>query len=241
MDKRKKRIIIISLLVLSFIFVCILSLTIYLYTGRYKSNIDSNMLKSDELITVKKDDDYISFIPKEYSNGLIFYQGAKVDEKAYIPMMRKIASEGILCVIAKMPFDIAIFDADAAEDIIDDFNDNIRWYISGHSLGGVIASAYAADNKNEIDGVILFASYSTKDISDLRVLSIYGSNDKILNKKKYENSKKNYPSDFTELVIEGGNHANFGYYGKQKGDGETSISREDQIDISVDAIINFIK
>lgn len=241
MKKHKKLIIVLSS-IFGIVLMCFLAMIIYLTTGIYRANIDPSVLKSDENVTVKKDDDYISFIPSVYSNGIIFYPGAKVEETAYAPMLRKIAESGVLCVVARMPFDLAIFDIDAAEDIIEDFdNKAITWYISGHSLGGAMASSYATHNKHQIHGVILFAAYSTSNISDLDVLSIYGSLDSVLNKEKYQDSLKNYPANFKEVIIEGGNHANFAYYGEQKGDGKALIPKEEQIDISTKSVLEFIK
>ena len=48
--------------------------------------------------------------------------------------------------------------------------------------------------------------------------------------------------DYTENVvaIDGGNHAQFGHYGKQKGDPDATISREEQQRIAVDAIEDFL-
>lgn len=241
MNKKKRTILILLTIAISIIVICSLSVTIYLSTG-YKASINPEMLESDDEIKVENDDDYIAFIPKKYDKGLIFYQGAKVDEASYAPLIRKIANEGILCIIAKMPFNFAIFDVDAAEDIIDEFDDiPIKWYISGHSLGGSMASMYAAKNKDEIEGVILLASYSTEDISDLNVLSIYGTNDKILNLEKYEETKVNYPKDLIEIIIEGGNHAYFGSYGEQKNDGIATVSHNEQINITVEAVLNFLE
>lgn len=216
MNKKKRVVIILSIMILSIILICISAVTIYLSTS-YKAQIDSSLLESSDEIKVINDDDYIVFEPTQYDSGLIFYQGAKVEEAAYAPMIRKIAKSGVLCIIAKMPCNFAIFDADAADDIMDEYEElDIKWYISGHSLGGSMASMYAYDNKDEFEGVILFASYSTKDISDLNVLSIYGTNDEILNLDKYNETKKNYPKNMIEVVIEGGNHSYFASYGEKK-------------------------
>ena len=48
--------------------------------------------------------------------------------------------------------------------------------------------------------------------------------------------------DYTDNVvaIEGGNHAQFGHYGKQKGDPDATISREQQQKITTDAIDQFL-
>ncbi len=214
-----------------------------IYFGNYyKADLLTGAMSSTDQVNVVEDDEYIAFLPTgEYESGLIFYQGAKVDEKAYAPLLKQIAERGIVCVLVKMPLNFALFNADAAEDIVDDFEGKgISWYVGGHSLGGSMAAACANDNPMLFKGVILFASYSTAKISQLAVLSIYGSNDKILNMEKYEENKKNLPTHFAEVIIEGGNHANFGYYGAQTGDGEASISREEQILRAVNAVVHFI-
>ena len=101
-----------------------------------------------------------------------------------------------------------------------------------------MAASYTADHSEELEGLILLAAYSTSDLSDsdMAVLSIYGTEDQVLNKKKYEKYFSNLPEDTTEYVIDGGNHANFGYYGDQKGDGTAEISREEQIQQVMDQI-----
>jgi hypothetical protein len=61
-----------------------------------------------------------------------------------------------------------------------------------------------------------------------------------MDREKYEKNRSNLPDDMREVVIEGGNHAYFGMYGEQKGDGRASISRERQIEITADAICEFV-
>ena len=117
---------------------------------------------------------------------------------------------------------------------------NDGWYISGHSLGGVMASSYAVTHKDEINGLILLASYPVDDLGNMPVLSIYGSNDKTLNKETYDESKSLMDNNLTEYVINGGNHAQFGSYGIQSGDGIASISPENQRDQTEKAILDFI-
>ena len=102
-----------------------------------------------------------------------------------------------------------------------------------------MASAYV-NATNNTDGVILLAAYPTEKISK-PVLSVYGSNDNALNKVKYEAAKPLIKGNFTEVIIKGGNHAQFAYYGNQSGDGKANITAENQQNQTVDAIINFIK
>ena len=75
---------------------------------------------------------------------------------------------------------------------------------------------------------------------DISVLSICGENDGVLNKEKYEENKKNLPSDTQEFIIEGGNHAGFGMYGHQIGDGDANITNEAQILKTAEQIFSFI-
>lgn len=142
-----------------------------------------------------------------------------------------------------MPFNLAVFDINAAEGIQEQYPEIENWYIGGHSLGGSMAAAYLAEHSNDFDGLILLGSYSTADLSDtdLGILSIYGSEDQVLNREKYETNKTNLPADFSEIVIEGGCHAYFGMYGVQDGDGTPGITNEEQINLTADAIVSMVK
>jgi pimeloyl-ACP methyl ester carboxylesterase len=142
-----------------------------------------------------------------------------------------------------MPFNLAVFDINAADGIQERYPEIDKWYIGGHSLGGSMAGAYLEENHASFKGLVLLGSYTTTDFSrtDLSVLSIYGSEDRVLNKEKYDECRVNLPDDFTEVIIDGGCHAYFGMYGKQDGDGTPKISNEEQINITVDEIERFVK
>ena len=154
--------------------------------------------------------------------------------------MAELAREGVLCVLVEMPFNLAVFDINAADGIQEQYPEIEDWYIGGHSLGGSMAASYLADHVDEYEGLILLGSYSTADLSDtdLDVLSIYGSEDKVLNREKYDENKSNLPDNFCEVVIGGGCHAYFGMYGAQDGDGTPTISNHEQIGLTVEHIIN---
>ena len=177
------------------------------------------------------DNGNIAFVPQNATAGLIFYPGGKVEHNAYRPLMAELARKGILCVLVEMPFNLAVLDVDAADGIQETYPEIDSWYIGGHSLGGSMAATYLADHTDEYDGLVLLGSYSTADLSDsgLEVLSVFGSEDGVMNREKYEANKKNLPDGFTEIVIEGGCHAYFGLYGAQDGDGTPTISPEEQI------------
>ncbi len=188
-------------------------------------------------------DGSIAYYPEGATAGIIFYPGGKVEHTAYIPLMKALAENGIFTVLVKMPFNLAVFKPAAADGIREQFPDIESWYMAGHSLGGSMAASYVADNADSFDGLILLAAYSTDDLSEagLEVLSVYGSLDEVRNEKKYEQYRKNLPEDLVEAVIEGGNHAGFGMYGAQKGDGEATITNTRQIKQTADIIAGFVK
>ena len=198
---------------------------------------------AEENITVSVRDGNVIFEPQNATRALIFYPGGKVEHHAYEPLLAELARDGVLCVLVKMPFNLAVFDINAAEGIREQYPEIKEWYIGGHSLGGSMAASYLAKNVEDYEGLILLASYSTADLSDfdLDVISIYGSEDEVLNREKYEENKANLPANFTETVIEGGCHAYFGMYGAQDGDGTPTISNSEQISVSADAILEFMK
>ena len=196
-----------------------------------------------ENVVVTEENGVFTFKPQNATKGIIFYPGGKVEAKAYAPLMYALAEEGVLSILVTMPGNLAVLDMNAADGICEQHPEIENWYMSGHSLGGSMAASYIAENSQEFDGIILLASYSTADLSDsdLKVLSIYGSNDGVLNMEKYSEHKPNLPSDFEEFIIDGGCHAYFGAYGEQEGDGKAKITREEQIEITVDEITKFIK
>lgn len=169
--------------------------------------------------------------------ALIFYPGAKVEYTSYAPLFMNLSEQGIDCYLVEMPFNLAFLGQNSADEIIDDGNYS-HYFISGHSLGGVMAASYV-NSTNETDGLILFASYSTSEI-EKPVLSIYGSEDKVLNREKYDESKGFIDDNLTEFDIPGANHAQFGYYGNQSGDGVAKITPQKQQNECVNKIIEFI-
>ena len=190
-------------------------------------------------------DDFISFSPKnvKVNKGFIFYPGAKVEPESYAPLCKKIAENGYEVVIVPMPLNLAIFSRDKGSEVIKKYPQVESWVVGGHSLGGVAASGFAANNKM-VDGVVFLASYPMGD--DLKtmgkdVLSIWGSKDGVLDFKNLIEAKEKLPVDTTYVEIEGGNHSQFGDYGKQKKDDDAIISKEKQLEITTNNIIKFLK
>lgn len=167
-------------------------------------------------------------------NILIFYPGAKVDERAYAPMLSSLAAAGCDAALVKMPLHMAFFGMNKAKDI--PTSDYANVYIGGHSLGGAMAAYYAASHE-ELTGVVLFGAYSVKPLS-MDVLCIAGSEDGVLNWAKHDLGME--LAKLIEVVIPGGNHALFGNYGFQEGDNAASINWQSQQAQAVEALMDFI-
>lgn len=258
MARHRFRHLTIALLII--ICVCILGCVIYV-TDYYRAGDAAALaLTSDSHVTVTvQGDRSVVFAPADSDlpaeRGLIFYPGGKVEHTAYAPLLHALAERGWHCVLLKMPCNLAILDMDAAEDVPENFPEIDSWYVGGHSLGGSMAASFLAglekehdsDNDTEngldgseeiFDGLILLASYSIDDLSstDLDVLSVYGSEDLVLNMENYVANRSNLPADTVEFVIDGGCHGYFGDYGMQDGDGIPAISPQEQLAQTVQMI-----
>ncbi len=217
----------------------LLALFLFLEYGSYPAALEAvAAMASGDAVTVTREGRMTVFSPEDPQRGFIFYPGGRVDERAYAPLMRALSQEGWLCVLLGMPFDLAVLDMDAAKGVAQRFPQIGTWAIGGHSLGGAMAASHAARNPGAYDALVLLAAYAADDLtgSGMQVISLYGENDGVLNGEKYAQYRKNLPADALEIVIPGGNHALFGDYGAQKGDGEAAISAQEQIDAVVGAM-----
>ena len=200
-------------------------------------------MAGSEMVSVQKTDKMTVFSPDNPTAGFLFYPGGKVEYTSYAPLMLALAERDVLCVLIPMPCNLAVLNPNAAEGIQEQFPEIETWYIGGHSLGGSMAASYGAKHPEELKGLVLLAAYSTADLADsgLDVLSMYGSEDGVLNMEKYESYRGNLPETTVEIVIPGGNHAGFGSYGAQDSDGKATISPAEQIQYTAEAIAEFVK
>ncbi len=222
---------ILSIILFLFIF---LAIVFSLYVNDYykAEHIALELLFTDEDIVDFTD--FLALVPKEKSNvGIIFYQGGKVENYAYLPLLQKLKNEGYTTVLTESPFNLAIFDKNMADEVYSEFPQIDEWYIMGHSLGGATASMYASENPDKIDGLILLGAYIYGDYPDDNTLTIYGEFN--------TNVKDNITYEQNIIEILGGNHAYFGNYGEQKGDAKALITQDEQQNQTVQAIKNFIK
>ncbi len=232
MLKKNKTLKITIILILSLIIICALGFFIWANDYYHAEEMCDDMIQDDNSIKVI---DNLTIVSPSVPNdtGIIFYPGAKVEAIAYMPLLEKLKSKGYTCVLVTMPFNMAIFDVNAADKIFDNLPDIKYWYIAGHSMGGAMASDYASKHQDKVDGLILMGAYIYGDYPPEKALTIYGTFNSNLEKDI------NYTQNI--VIIEGGNHAQFGNYGKQKGDPDATISAEEQQVITVNAIVEFIE
>lgn len=230
MNKKIKIIIIIVLALL-------LAYGIFYFTEyHHAEKVATDLLAGTENVTVSNISNGLFLDGYGNDTAVIFYPGAKNEYTAYLPMFVDLASKGVDCYIVQMPLNFAIFGQDSADKIIG-ANNYTHYIMAGHSLGGLSAASYASKS-NDTEGAILIAAYPTEEI-DKPVLSIYGSEDGILNMESY-NKAKPLMKNLTEFVIEGGNHEQFANYGEQEGDKVAKISYQEQQLICVNEMLEFI-
>lgn len=202
-------------------------------------------INSTNSYTVVNNDDSITFTPttNKSTTGIIIYPGGKVQAESYSVLASELAQNGYIIIIVKMPFNLAFFDSNKADDVIAQHPEIKTWVIGGHSLGGVFASDYAVNNQDKIQGVIYLASYPNADASKatFKAISIRGSMDNLTKAQDIENNKNKFPANTTFITINGGNHYNNGNYGAQAGDNNSTITREQQQEQTINAIIAFLQ
>ena len=226
--KKRFRVILISFLVL----LVILGGGFLAYASDYyRADETANAILQSSGVEIGKD--LILLRPEEAGDtALIFYPGAKVEYTAYLPLLEKLRQNGIASVLMRMPFNMAIFSVNAADRAFQELGGISKWFIGGHSMGGAMASSYFAGHKDRLEGLVLLGAYIYGDVAPEDALTVYGTLNSDL--EKHINYTENV------VIIEGGNHAQFGNYGEQKGDPAAAISRQEQQDIAVQAILEFI-
>lgn len=238
----KKKFIFLSLAV-----ILILAVSFSYYVSDYykADNTAKEALKSTDSYTVSNNADFITFTPNsnKSTTGVIIYPGGKVEAESYSVIASKIASNGYTTIIVKMPFNLAFFGSNKADDVIAQHGEIKNWVIAGHSLGGVFASDYAVNNQDKIDGVIYLAAYPSADASNttLKALSIRGSLDGLTTSSDISENINKFPQNTIFITIDGANHYNFGNYGVQEGDNNSTITREEQQNQTLEYILEFLE
>lgn len=206
-------------------------------------------MASIDRVSVEEDDKYITFTPTDnnLATAMVYYPGGQVEPESFAYAARSIAEHGYTFIIAKMPFNLAMFDYNEAKNIVKNHDEIENWYLSGFSLGGVAACMTLSKDETPFKGLVLYASYTTDNYdlkdSSLRVKSISASNDGLATADKIEKGKRYLPENTEYFEIKGGNHTQFAIYGDgeiQKGDNKADIDRMKQQDILVEETLKFM-
>ena len=222
----------------------------YMLFGRRATGFDKRVLQSDDRVTVVETSERITFTPRDAKqSALIFFPGGTVDPHAYAPLCRAVADAGHEAVIVKMPFRWALFDSQKVTTM----NRALatmratprRWVVSGHSLGGAIASRFAHTHGREIAGLVLLGTTHPVELDLSRaafpVTKLYATNDRIASPEKVQANRNRLPAHTQWVRIEGGNHVQFGYYAGQPGDGDATIAHARQQELIVGAILAMLQ
>ena len=194
-------------------------------------------LDSDEVVLVSRDP-WISFRPRDGDpvTGVIFYPGGKAEPTAYAPILRNLAARGYLVVMTPMPLNLAMLAPERAARVMARFPDIRHWVIAGHSLGGVVAAEFAERHVHEVAGVMLWASFpaSFTDLSEAQfpVLSVSATADALSTPAKIAAARPLLPANTRYVVIEGGDHWNFGNFAPGKGTATITRDRQQAVILS---------
>jgi len=216
---------------------------------------DRSILKSDSTITVTETSRYVDFRPNASAQpvGLIFFPGGMVQPDAYAPLARTIAERGYNVFIVKLPFGSAPFASQEAAvmqqalEIMQTQTAIQHWVVGGHSRGAAIASRFAVLHGEAFEGLILIGTSHPKEAafdlsnSTLAVTKIYASNDGLASVPEVKANAVYLPEATTWVLIDGGNHSQFGYFGTLLGDNPATISREQQQQLTVEALLAALK
>jgi hypothetical protein len=69
---------------------------------------------------------------------------------------------------------------------------------------------------------------------------VLGTEDKVVDRDNYNEGRSYLPGNTVYFSIDGGNHAQFGSYGPQKGDGKATITEEQQQTRTAQAMLDWL-
>jgi hypothetical protein len=221
---------------------------IWLLASYQVRGVEKEIMESDQQVWVRDINESITFSPVHHSSALtfIFYPGAMVSAKSYAPFARAIALQGYTTIIVKMPFRMASLGHGKALQIIKEAKTTQQWVLGGHSLGAAKAAQFAYEHPELLQGLILIGTSHPRELDlsglPLAVTKIYASQDGLASVEEVMQYQTNLPATTNFVKIQGGNHAQFGYYGTyQLGDCPASISREIQQELSIKATVNALQ
>jgi pimeloyl-ACP methyl ester carboxylesterase len=203
-------------------------------------------MESGDLVAVT-DGAWLTFspIPVTPETGFVFYPGGRIDPRGYAPLMRAIASAGVLVVVPEMPINMAPFRPNVADEILGAYPGIRHWVIGGHSVGGTMAAQYTNSHRDAIAGLAIWASYPADnvDLADagIPVVLIYGSLDPRVNDDSIARRQRLLPADTRYVRIDGADHHQFGSYEIKPQEHHATIDRAAQQKQTIEQTLNLIR
>jgi hypothetical protein len=162
----------------------------------------------------------------------LIYPGGKVQPESYSLLCKEVLTWNDACAVVTMPGNLAVIPHAGLDSVLSKIPNYEGVTVAGHSLGGpfLIRDLQKIDTeKYNINRLVLLGSYSDIDATKIKpkTFSLVGNQDKLLGEKA-EKFKNNLPADTIFVIIDGGNHAQWGDYGVQKKDGNASLSSQAQ-------------
>jgi pimeloyl-ACP methyl ester carboxylesterase len=226
--------------------------TLWLANSVRTQGVDPATLRSSPNITVVDRATTLEFLPvtEKRDTALIFICGSGVSANAYAPLLRPVAEAGYSVFVVKLPWRFAPLEShkqsavDSALGLIPAHPGFSRWVISGHSLGAALSCRAAQANPTSFSAMVLFGTTHPKhdDLSFLKipVTKVYASSDGIAPPETVLANQRLLPAHTRWVEIKGGNHSQFGHYGRQLFDGTATISRVEQQKVARSALLEAI-
>ena len=221
----------------------------------YRASGDARLaLVGDDRVEVVRSADHWLLAPAETGSrtvGLVFFPGALVEPAAYAPLLRKVALAGYPVLLVELPRRGAFGGADGTEVIGSAHRAMLgvssvsEWVIAGHSRGGVVAARFVREGRSDVRGLVLVGTSHPRDFSlaeaTLPVTKILGTHDGVAPIEKSEKNRHLLPSTTRWVLIEGGNHSQFGSYGFQPFDRCATVDRDRQQELTREAIVDVLQ
>jgi pimeloyl-ACP methyl ester carboxylesterase len=181
---------------------------------------------------------------------VVFLPGGLVDPRAYLPIVREIAERGTSSALVEMPFRSASTEGQREQlwtrirDAHRRLGANAPLILAGHSRGAAMAARFAAAFPSELAGLALIGTTHPRD-QDLSnaafaVLKVAGTKDCVAPLDDARANSGRLPAATEWVVIDGANHAQFGYYGSQINDCAPEIGRDEQQRQLLGAVTGFV-
>lgn len=222
------------------------SVIVWMFFQMQAKEVDDSILETSSTVSVENASDFIRFTPIESITdsssrtypSVLFYPGALVEAEAYAPFARSLAENGIPVIIQRIPFRMAFtkgMEKDVFEETLSNLSaspDSTKWVLTGHSKGGAMASEFAALYSEKLSGLLLIGTSHPRrtDLTNVKIpiTKVYASEDRLASVDEVHEFSKNLPNQTNYVLIEGGNHSQFGNYGFQFGSGTAKISQDEQ-------------